>query len=359
VNCQTKGAPPSIAFRPPNGFAPSRALCAKPRLTLAAQASIARSPRPYFAESSGGRQFSAWAPVALAAIGRLPGTIEDRSITIGLHRRRPDEPVESLRFDRTSHLEDLARKATRWATDHATELDAADPAMPKGIINRAADNWRPLLAVADITAGDWPERARRAAAELAAEGDDPGSTRVALLADIRAAFATKAVDRLSSDELATYLSSLDDRLWPEYRAGKPITKAQIARLLKGFHVSSGTIRLPDGSTPKGYYLTAFRDPFARYLPAESATTPQPQDFRGSAPDLETPHRDGCGVSGLPATASVSTTCGVVADRKAPRDDDEYQERLGIIEYDGGYSRGEAERRAWAELTGRRDKGLLQ
>src|SRR5439155_9748838 len=53
------------------------------------------------------RQFSAWAPVALAAIGHLPGTIEDRSIKIGLRRRRPDEPIEPLRLDRTDALEKL------------------------------------------------------------------------------------------------------------------------------------------------------------------------------------------------------------------------------------------------------------
>ncbi|HZT88194.1 MAG TPA: hypothetical protein VFA12_09500 [Stellaceae bacterium] len=57
------------------------------------------------------RQFSAWAPVALAAIGRLPGTIEDRSIRIGLRRRRPDETVEPLRLDRAGRLEELPRKA--------------------------------------------------------------------------------------------------------------------------------------------------------------------------------------------------------------------------------------------------------
>jgi hypothetical protein len=40
-------------------------------------------------------------------------------------------------------------------------------------------------------------------------------------------------------------------------------------------------------------------------------------------------------------------------------DDEFQERAGIIEHDGGYPRAEAERRARAELTGRRDKSWLQ
>ncbi len=305
------------------------------------------------------RQFSAWAPVALAAIGHLPGTIEDRSIKIGLRRRRRDEAVEPLRLDRAGALETLARMAARWAADHAAELAAADPAMPEGVVNRAADNWRPLLSAADLAGGTWPERTRRAAAELSAEGDDQSSIRVALLADIRAAFVAKGVDRLSSDELATFLGSLDDRPWPEYRGGKPISKTQVARLLKPLGVSSGTIRLPDGSTPKGYYLTAFRDPFARYLPAENATTPQPQGSRGVEADFKTPHGNGCGVYELAGTPSVSAACGAVADRKARSDDDNFQERAAILEFDGGYPRAEAGRRARVELAGRRDKSGLQ
>lgn len=245
------------------------------------------------------RQFSAWAPVALAAIGRLPGTVEDRSIRIGLRRRRPDEAVQPLRLDRTGELENLTRKAARWAADHAAGLGAADPAMPEGIINRVADNWRPLLAVTDLTGGAWPERGRRAAIELSAEGDDQRSIRAALLADIRAAFVAKAVDRLSSDELAAYLGGLEHRPWPEYPPGrpacKPITKTQIARLLAPLHISPGTVRLPDGRTAKGYYRHAFDDAFKRYLPSENVTPSQPQDLRRSAADFKTSHRSGCDV----------------------------------------------------------------
>lgn len=263
------------------------------------------------------RQFSAWAPAALAAIGHLPGTIEDRSIIIPLRRRRPDEPVESLRFDRASELEDLARKAARWARDHVPALAAADPEMPDGIHNRAADNWRPLLAVADLAGGDWPERARQAALALMAGGDDEVSLRVELLEDIRDAFAERAADRLSSDELVAYLGSLDERRWPEFRGGKPITKAQVARLLKGFGVSSGSVRLPDGRTPKGYYRSAFADAFARYLPpSQNATTPQPAENKGER-EISKRH-NGAGEEGLwrfenAENASNSAGCGVVAD----------------------------------------------
>jgi hypothetical protein len=110
---------------------------------------------------------SAWSPVALAAIGHLPGTIEDRSIKVALRRRRSDEPIEPLRLDRTGELvEALSRMAARWAADHVAALAKIDPAMPAGIVNRPADNWRPLLAVVDLAGGAWPEHAREAAAAL-------------------------------------------------------------------------------------------------------------------------------------------------------------------------------------------------
>jgi len=208
-------------------------------------------------------QFSVWAPVVLAAIGHLPGTVEDRSIIIRLKRRRPDDRLESLRLDRPNGLNQLARKATRWAADHP-ELRDADPEMPPSIINRDADNWRPLLAIADLAGGDWPTRARQAASEFVSEHTDD-SRRVQLLADIRAAFDTKNTDRLSSDELVAYLTSLDDRPWVEFSKGRALSKPQLARLLRPVGVSSGTIRLDGERTAKGYYLYSFDDAFARYL----------------------------------------------------------------------------------------------
>ena len=38
--------------------------------------------------------------------------------------------------------------------------------MPAGLDDRAADCWRPLLAIAELVGGDWPERARAAALAL-------------------------------------------------------------------------------------------------------------------------------------------------------------------------------------------------
>jgi putative DNA primase/helicase len=262
------------------------------------------------------RQFSAWAPVALAAIGHMPGTIEDRSIIVRLRRRRPDEPVESLRLDHAGELDALARKAARWAADHKGEFAASDPQMPGGIYNRAADNWRPLLSVADLAGNVWPERARKAAALLTRDGAEDGETvRTILLADIRAAFMTLSTDRIASEHLVAYLVGLDERPWCEYgRNDKPITKAQVARLLKPLRISSGSIRLDDGRTPKGYYRSAFEDAFARYLPPfENATPPQ---ARGSA--LLSGNQSATGGNDVafrsPENSRITARCGGVADR---------------------------------------------
>jgi hypothetical protein len=137
---------------------------------------------------------------------------------------------------------------------------------PAGVVNRVADNWRPLFAVANAAGGEWPERARRAAIELTSDGaDDESSLRVTLLADIRDAFVAREVDRLASEDLVGYLGDLDERPWPEFKAGKPISKTQIAPLLKPFRIKPENIRFGD-RVPKGYRLPAFADAFARYLP---------------------------------------------------------------------------------------------
>ena len=45
--------------------------------------------------------YSTWAPAAVALIGRLPATLEDRSVVVRLKRRRSDEVIAPFRFDQT------------------------------------------------------------------------------------------------------------------------------------------------------------------------------------------------------------------------------------------------------------------
>jgi putative DNA primase/helicase len=214
------------------------------------------------------RSFSTYSACAVALIGKLPATLADRSVPIELRRRRADERIELFRFDRTGHLDQLARKAARWALDNADCIRGADPDMPDGLVNRAADNWRPLLAIADAAGGEWPALARRAVqCVAAAAGDDGQSARITLLADIRAIFAERDTVRLPSAELVEALVAIEGHPWAEWKAGKAITANGLARLLAPFQIKPGTIRTSSG-TPKGYQLTQFDDAFARYLPGE-------------------------------------------------------------------------------------------
>jgi putative DNA primase/helicase len=65
------------------------------------------------------RQFSVWAPLAIAMIGHLPDTLHDRSIECRLRRRKPNERVQSFRSSRADHLRVIARKMARWVADNA------------------------------------------------------------------------------------------------------------------------------------------------------------------------------------------------------------------------------------------------
>ena len=106
--------------------------------------------------------FRTWAPKAIALIGTLPDTLHDRSIEVPLRRKLKGEKVARLRGDRSSDQTSLLRKCLRWALDNIDALKDADPDVPGALNDRQADNWRPLLAVADqigrIWLAAWPSR---------------------------------------------------------------------------------------------------------------------------------------------------------------------------------------------------------
>jgi len=216
------------------------------------------------------RQFGTYAACAIAMIGKLPGTLADRSINIELQRRLAGEPVEPFRVDRTEHLDQLAGKVARWAADNLDQLRVADPVMPPGVFNRVADNWRPLLAIADI-AGDQPQRARRAL-EITRAAVEDDSILVQLLTDIRAIFAERGVDRLPSGELVEILVAIEGRPWAEWKAGKPLSQNGLARLLKRLAIVPENIRVGD-KVPKGYLLERFAEAFGRYLSSDRGFEP--------------------------------------------------------------------------------------
>ena len=219
-------------------------------------------------ESNEVRAFNVFAPAVICGIGTLPGTLHDRSIVIRLERAKPGELRE--RFD-SRHVEnetELCRKLVRFVADNTARIEACDPKLPDGAFNRLADNWRPLFAIAEIAGGDWPQRVADAFGKLT-NGDDTNAQGIgpALLADIANTFAAAGADKLPSAEIVEALAKIEGREWAEWgRARKPISANQLAKLLRRFNVSPRTIKLPNGSTAKGYHREMFNEAFDRYLP---------------------------------------------------------------------------------------------
>jgi putative DNA primase/helicase len=229
--------------------------------------------------------FKTWSPKAIACIGRLAPTLASRSIHIELRRKGIGELVVKLRPDRTDHLLVLARKAARWAADNAKSLKVTDPDIPATLTGRREDNWRPLLAIADMAGGPWPSRARKAAEAMVAD-DDNEVAGILLLQDIHTFFDTNKTDRVSSLDLSESLKEMLDRPWPDWKSGKPISETQVARLLKGFKVKSRTIKITKDVTKKGYLKEQFKDAFERYLSLVSPLRDVTPSLVGDINDLQ-------------------------------------------------------------------------
>jgi hypothetical protein len=221
------------------------------------------------------KEFSTWAPKAVAAIGKLAATLRDRAVVIPMRRKKPTERVAKLRGREGESFMTLRRKAARWAADNIEALKAARPLVPEGLNDRAADNWEPLLAIADLAGGDWPSQARAAALKLSGDAEgDTRSTREQLLADVRTVFVERSADRLPSAALVDALIRIEGHPWAEYgKAGKPLTQNQLARLLKPFAIVPEVIRVGT-ETPRGYRLDQFTEAFERYLSSEGGPHPQ-------------------------------------------------------------------------------------
>jgi hypothetical protein len=207
------------------------------------------------------RQFKVSGPTVIAGIGRIPETLEDRSITIHLKRRLKNEKIERLRSNRTEHLSVIGRRAARWVSDNIIKLINSDPELPNELNDRQHDNWRPLIAIADAISKDMGEKAREAAKVLSKEivyEDD--SAGIMLLADV--ADIIKEVDTTAED-IVKKLITMNDRPWPKWRKGEPLTKTSLARLLKPFHIKPKIMW--EEKTVKKYLAKEIQDAKDRYV----------------------------------------------------------------------------------------------
>jgi putative DNA primase/helicase len=210
------------------------------------------------------KRFSTWTPKAIAAIKKIPDTLTDRSIVLPMQRKRKTEHRPRCRDRDCDDYKRLRSQALRWASDSIASLQDAEPNVPESLNDRAADNWRPLLAIADRVGGQWPNLGREAALALSGDEATDETEGVQLLADIRATFEDKKSARLMSADLTAMLAAMEGRPWGEWRGGKPLSPHGLARLLKPFGVIPTTMRFGE-RTAKGYEVSQFRECFEAYL----------------------------------------------------------------------------------------------
>jgi Protein of unknown function (DUF3631) len=218
------------------------------------------------------RRFHVFAPVAMAGIGAIPGTLASRSISIRMRRALPRERPPRITKKTRQEAEVLARKCVRWAQDNRDKLDPdRDPTTwADELFNRAGDNWRVLCSIADLAGGIWPKLTVDAVRALSPPDDDAETIAEKLLHDLEAVWPRTGLDpdrrekEATSEDLVGLLVALEGRPWAEMgKARKALTKNRLATLLEVFKVRPGFLG-PKDARKRGYRLADLADAFGRH-----------------------------------------------------------------------------------------------
>jgi hypothetical protein len=215
--------------------------------------------------------FKCFSPKAYAGLDEksLVSTLLSRSVTIRLERKTAAEKrkrwIAPLCEPEAARLRD---RCAGWAHDHVDSVRERQPELPASLVNRAAEVWWAILAIAEEIGGEWPRFARQAASALSTGGDAideiPEQTR--LLADIRRAFNRE--QSVFTKDLLEKLNGLEESPWGAKRRGEGLDSRGLSRMLRPFKIRPRTIG-SGADSAKGYRFDQFVDAFARYLPDPS------------------------------------------------------------------------------------------
>lgn len=288
------GTPPTIILDEVDTIFGKQATSSSEELRGLLNAGYKQGAKVYRCQGEGANMqvvpFDCYAPVALAGIaGNLPDTISTRSIIVNLKRRRKSERIEPYR-ERTAKAEiaETVKAISEWCIAHKEDLDIPD--MPAGVEDRPAETWEPLLSIADMAGGHWPDTARRACtAFVFAKKLDQPSLEIQLLEDVRTVFGDEKA--MPTAELVLKLRSLDSSPWSTI--GKDGLNAySLSRFLRNFDVKPVQFRDDSQQKNRGYVIgpqsgqVGLKDAFERYLP---------------------PLSEKSGTSGLSGTSQVDST----------------------------------------------------
>ena len=220
------------------------------------------------------RSFKAFAPAVLSGLGKLPGTLHDRSIHIPLIQAEPgqikawfDEFHADIEASLNQQLAAWTRENFDAIKDCASRIfrpnseTSAFSLQPSALCNRLGDNWRPLFAIAEVAGGHWPQLAADAFAKLTIPAVDARSSTLhshGLLQVIRNVFASTGRDRIQTHDLITALQTRSASNDPQLSTITPqqITPMWLSHKLRPHGIIPRTIRT-GSARAKGYCLADF------------------------------------------------------------------------------------------------------
>lgn len=242
--------------------------------------------------------FDCFSPKVLAGIdsGRLPDTIRDRSIVIGLERKLRTDRVDRLRNRKIAgEVEELRGRLSDWATENEEALADFEAESMFEIDDRLDEAWEPLFAIAELAGCGWPERARAAAIALSAGAEDSGEDHAATL--LSALRAIVVGESMLTKDICKLLNEDDDLPFGAYRKDEGIDGRRLSRMLKPYAIRPTNVRPPEGGQGKGYRREDFEAVWARYTadpetspaqeaasgPSQASQRPSPADYGSSKP----------------------------------------------------------------------------
>jgi hypothetical protein len=189
-----------------------------------------------------------------------------------MQRRAPDEVIE--RWDRRTampeavRLVDLLRFWAEFVHPIAASGGGYIPEVPDKVADRDRDVWEPLLSVAELAGGHWPETARATAVAFveAAGSKATPSQGVQLLWDIKAVFDKCKVDVMFTGRLLAELGSLEDSQW------SGLAPKVLGRMLSRYNVAAPAPQRIGERVRRGYRREYFAEAWRRYPPPATSDT---------------------------------------------------------------------------------------
>ena len=237
------------------------------KLTGILNLGYSRSGALWMCEGQGSKQqatrWNVFCPKVFAGIGHehLPDTLISRSIPIEMARKGKERVEKFRELEAIRALEPIRNRCEELGPQLIPDLKLARPTPAPDLNDRAEDVWDPLLAIADMAGGAWPEVARQAATELSGDANRPDvDIGVQLLRDIYEVWPV-GDPFIATLDLLFKLTALVEQPWATIsRGGASMTPHKLAHLLKGFGISSR----PNNGAVRGYDRERFHDAWVRY-----------------------------------------------------------------------------------------------